>query len=99
MTIQVNFQILVKHGEGNTNSPELPLLKIFPLAYHHSHFLAATWDFSQWAFWDRTLFLQLRCFGLDFTSFCNCTLFITSILLSLNIICVFILSVGTKFHT
>jgi len=27
MTIQMN---LVKHGEGNTNSPELSLLKIFP---------------------------------------------------------------------
>jgi len=42
-TIQVN---LVKRGEGNTNSPELSLLKILPLAYHHSHFLAATLDFT-----------------------------------------------------
>jgi len=33
-------------GEGNTNSPELSLLKILPLAYHPSHFLAATLDFS-----------------------------------------------------
>jgi len=36
----------VKRGEGNTNSPELSLLKILPLAYHHSHFLAATLDFT-----------------------------------------------------
>jgi len=36
----------VKRGEGNTNSPELLLLKFLPLAYHHSHFLAATLDFT-----------------------------------------------------
>jgi len=45
----------VKRGEGNTNSPELLLLKILPLAcllkilplaYHHSHFLVATLDFT-----------------------------------------------------
>jgi len=36
----------VKHGEGNTNSPELSLLKFLLLAYHHSHFLAATLDFT-----------------------------------------------------
>jgi len=36
----------VKCGEGNTDSPELSLLKILPLAYHHSHFLAATLDFT-----------------------------------------------------
>jgi len=35
----------VKCGEGNTNSPELSVLKFLPLAYHHSHFLAATLDF------------------------------------------------------
>jgi len=34
----------VKCGEGNANSPELPLL--LPLAYHHSHFLAAALDFT-----------------------------------------------------
>jgi len=58
----------VKRGEGNTNSPELWLLKILSLAYHHSHFLAATLNFtffSLWPFWGRTLFLQLGCFGLD----------------------------------
>ena len=28
------------------NSPELLLLKFLPLPYHHSHFLAATLDFT-----------------------------------------------------
>ena len=28
------------------NSPELSLLKFLPLTYHHSHFLAATLDFT-----------------------------------------------------
>jgi len=59
----------VKHGEGNTNSPELSLLKFLRLAHHHSHFLAATLDFTSFfttAFLGgRTLFLQLGCFGLD----------------------------------
>jgi len=52
----------VKHGEGNTNSPELSLLKIFAIS------LPFTWIshlFSLWPFWGRTLFLQLGCFGLD----------------------------------
>jgi len=39
----------VKHGEGNTNSPELLLLKFLPLAYHHSHFLAAILDFTSFS--------------------------------------------------
>jgi len=56
----------VKRGEGNTNSIELSFLKILPLAYHQSHFLAATLDFTQWLFWGLTLFLQLGCFGLDY---------------------------------
>jgi len=36
----------VKRGEGNTNSPELLLLKFLPLAHHHSHFLATALDFT-----------------------------------------------------
>jgi len=36
----------VKREEGNTNSPELLLLKFWLLTYHHSHFLAATLDFT-----------------------------------------------------
>ena len=36
----------MKLGGGNTNSPELSLLKFLPLTYHHSHFLAATFDFT-----------------------------------------------------
>jgi len=45
MTIQVNL-VPNPSGEGNTISPELSLLKIFPLACHHSHFLSATLDFT-----------------------------------------------------
>ena len=41
-TIQVN---LVPLGLA-PNSPELSLLKFLPLTYHHSHFLAATLDFT-----------------------------------------------------
>jgi len=58
----------VKHGEGNTNSPEL---KSLPLAYHHGHFLAATLDFTSFfttVFLGAAFaFLQLGCFGLDST--------------------------------
>ena len=43
MTIQVN---LVPLGQLAQNSPELLLLKFLPLTYHHSHFLAATLDFT-----------------------------------------------------
>ena len=68
MTIQVNF---VKRHK---NSPELSLLKFLPLTYHHSHFLAATLDFTSfftiaflraahfftaWLFWIRYHLLQL----------------------------------------
>jgi len=45
------------------------LSKFLPLAYHHSHFLAATLDFTSFfhnsILGGRTLFLQLGCFGLD----------------------------------
>ena len=51
------------------NSPELSLLKFLPLTYHHSHFLAATLDFTSFftiAFLRAAhFFLQLGCFGLD----------------------------------
>ena len=71
-TIQVN---LVPLGQLAQNSPELLLLKFLPLTYHHSHILAATLDFTSFftiAFLRAALFLQLGCFGLDFTSFCIC---------------------------
>jgi len=42
----VKSKVAASFGEGNTNSPELSLLKILPLAYHHSHFLAAILDFT-----------------------------------------------------
>jgi len=61
---------LVKRGESNTNSTELLLLKFLPLAYHHSHFLAATLDFTSFfatVFLGAAhFFLQLGCFGLDY---------------------------------
>ena len=48
------------------NSPELLLLKFLPLTYYHSHFLAATLDFTSFfhhsLFEGRTLFLKLGCF-------------------------------------
>jgi len=52
------------------NSPELLLLKILPLAYHHSHFLAATLDFTSFS---TMAFLGLHTFFycwavLDYTS-------------------------------
>ena len=51
------------------NSPELSLLKFLSLTYHHTHFLAATLDFTSFftiAFLRASLFfLQLGCFGLD----------------------------------
>ena len=43
ITIQVNLVLL---GQLAQNSPELSLLKFLPLTYHHSHFLAATLDFT-----------------------------------------------------
>ena len=39
-TIQVNF------CATSQNLPKLSLLKFLPLTYHHSHFLAATLDFT-----------------------------------------------------
>ena len=63
ITIQVN---LVPLGQLAQNSPELSLLKFLPLTYHHSHFLAATLDFTSFftiAFLRAALlFLQLGCF-------------------------------------
>ena len=48
----------VSLGGGYTNSAELSLLKFLPLTYHHSHFLAATLDF--------TSFFTLAFFGAAF---------------------------------
>jgi len=49
----------VKCGEDSANLADLSLLKFLPLAYHHSHFLAATLDFTTGA---TQFFLQLGCF-------------------------------------
>ena len=71
-------RIPVKPGKGNTYFPKLLLLKFLLLTYHHSHFLAATLDFASFfimAFLGAAhFFLQLGCFGLDFSSFCSCIL-------------------------
>ena len=42
-TIQLDF---CAAWSWQKNSPKLPLLKFLPLTYHHSHFLAATLDFT-----------------------------------------------------
>ena len=41
-TIQVNLC----QDQAAPSSPELSLLKFLPLTYNHSHFLAATLDFT-----------------------------------------------------
>jgi len=51
------------------------IIKILPLAYHRGHFLVSILDitlFQNSLLGSCTLSLQLGCFGLDFTSFCNC---------------------------
>ena len=61
----------MKHGEGNTNLPELLLLNFLPLTYHYSHFLAAILDFTSFfttAFLGATYFLySWAVFGLDYS--------------------------------
>jgi len=67
----IRVNLVPNCGEGNTNSPELSLL---PLAYHHSHFLTPTLDFTSFftmAFLGPHPFLQLGCFGLDYTLLIN----------------------------
>ena len=49
----------------HTNSLELSLLQFLPLNYYHSHFLAATFDFTSFftlEFWGRTLYSKLTVF-------------------------------------
>jgi len=46
----------------STNSSELPLLKKLPLAFHHSHFLAVTLDFTIFSWGLHTFFTA----GLDY---------------------------------
>ena len=36
----------LRKAMASQNLPELSLLKFLPLTYHHSHFLAATLDFT-----------------------------------------------------
>ena len=65
-TIQVNLVPSPSDTGVNTISPEFPLLKFLPLTYHHSHFMAATFDFTSLAFVPHTFFI-LGCFGLAIT--------------------------------
>jgi len=70
-TIKVNLCCLLHISLGFGTKFTL-LLKNFPLAYHHSHFLATTLDFTSFftmAFLGPHPFLQLGCFKLDFTFF------------------------------
>ena len=52
-----------------SNLPEFLLLKLLPLSYHHSHFWAATLDFTTFScclfLHGPHLFLQLGCFCVD----------------------------------
>jgi len=64
-------------GNRHQNSLELLLLKILPLSDHHSHFWAATFDFTTFScclFLHRPhVFLTVWLFCVDFTPFCNWT--------------------------
>jgi len=77
-TIQVNSCCLLHVSiQFGTKFTWIVVIKNLPLAYHHSHYLATTLDFTSFfttAFLGPLTFLQLGCFGLDFTSFCNCIL-------------------------
>ena len=57
------------------NSPELSLLKFLPLTYHHSHFLAATLDFTSFfttAFLGAVPFFTAWLFLIRYHFFCIC---------------------------
>ena len=58
------------------NSHELSLLKVLLLTYHHSHFLAATLDFtcfSPWPFWRPHSFFTAWLFLIRNHFFCTYT--------------------------
>jgi len=82
----------VKREEGNTNSPELWLLKFLLLTYYHSHFLAATLDLTSFftmAFLGAAhFFYSWAVFGLDvlFTSYCPDIVIFNSQLLSITLL-------------
>ena len=59
------------------NSPELLLLKFSPLTYHHSHFLAATLDFTSFFtmnFWGAAPFFTAWLSLIRYYFFCICIL-------------------------
>jgi len=99
------------HYDLAPNSPELSLLKFLLLTYHHSHFLAATLDFtsfSQWPSWGpHTLFYSWAIFGLD-TTFCmlqswhiaiNGCCYLSSFLFRINFMYADICSAPNVYHT
>jgi len=60
------------HHDLAPNSPELSLLKFLPIAYHHSHFLAATLDFTSFftlAFLGAAHFFPVGLFWIRFRFF------------------------------
>jgi len=89
-TIQVNLCCLLHVSLGFGTKFTLLLLKILPLAYHHSHFLAATLDFTSFT---TMAFLGLHIFFyswavLDLISLLFVIAYcIARILPSLNIFC------------
>jgi len=90
-TSQVNLCCLLHVSlEFGTKFTWIVVIKIFAISLQSIHFLAPPWIshlfFTNGLLEGRTLFLQLGCFGLDFTSFCNCILCLASILLSLMLL-------------
>ena len=87
-TIPVNF---VPIDQAAPNSPELLLLKFLPLTYHHSHFLAATLDFTSFftiAFLRAALFFTAWLFLIRYTLQINVRIHICTKLLGLFNCCV-----------
>jgi len=78
-TIQVNLCCLLHVSLGfGTKFTWIVVIKNFVISLPSQPFLGRHfWIshlFSQWPFRGHTVLLQLGCFGLDFTSFCNCIL-------------------------
>ena len=78
-------------GQAATNSSELSLLKFLPLTYHHSHFLAATLDFTSFftlAFLGAAPYFTAKLFLIRFTLFLN----------TLDLKQIFIIHVAVQIH-
>jgi len=66
--ISGKFVLPLPTGNQHQNSPEMLLLKFFPLSDHHSHFWAATFDF--------TTFFMLPFFCMGRTFFYSLAVFV-----------------------